>query len=46
LKTVKIPTTVFTLLRICDAFDIQPEHLVSGLPRKRGKSDRTKDDKV
>jgi transcriptional regulator with XRE-family HTH domain len=40
------PTTVFTLLRICDAFDIQPEHLVAGLPRKRAKSDRTKDDKV
>jgi hypothetical protein len=25
------PTTVFTLLRICDAFEIQPEQLVAGL---------------
>jgi DNA-binding Xre family transcriptional regulator len=31
------PTTVFTLLRICDAFDTQPEQLVEGLPRKRKK---------
>jgi transcriptional regulator with XRE-family HTH domain len=37
------PTTVFTLLRICDAFGLQPEQLVAGLQRKRGKSDRAKD---
>jgi transcriptional regulator with XRE-family HTH domain len=34
------PTTLFTLLRICDAFEIQPEQLVAGLGqhfRKRKK---------
>ena len=31
------PTTVFTLLRICDAFEIQPEQLVTGLLRNRKK---------
>jgi transcriptional regulator with XRE-family HTH domain len=31
------PTTVFTLLRICDAFEIQPEQLVAGLLRNRKK---------
>lgn len=31
------PTTVFTLLRICEAFEIQPEQLVAGLLRKRKK---------
>jgi DNA-binding Xre family transcriptional regulator len=25
------PTTLFTLLRICEAFDVTPEHLVAGL---------------
>lgn len=25
------PTTVFTLLRVCEAFDIVPEQLVAGL---------------
>jgi hypothetical protein len=35
------PVTVFTLLRICDAFDIPLEQLVGGLGqhvRKRGKA--------
>ena len=35
------PVTVFTLLRICDAFDIPLEQLVAGLSqhiRKRGKA--------
>jgi transcriptional regulator with XRE-family HTH domain len=31
------PTTLFTLLRICEAFDIQPEQIVAGLFRKRKK---------
>ena len=31
------PSTVFTLLRICDAFEIQPEQLLEGLFRKRKK---------
>jgi len=31
------PSTRFTLLRICEAFDIQPEQLVAGLFRKRKK---------
>ena len=34
------PTTLFTLLRICDVFEIQPEQLVAGLGqhfRKRKK---------
>lgn len=25
------PITVFTLLRVCEAFDVTPEHLFSGL---------------
>ena len=29
------PTTLLTLLRICEAFDIQPEQLVAGLFRRR-----------
>lgn len=31
------PSTLITLLRICDAFEIQPEQLVEGLFRKRKK---------
>lgn len=31
------PSTLFTLLRICEAFGIQPEQLVAGLFRKRKK---------
>jgi transcriptional regulator with XRE-family HTH domain len=31
------PSTLITLLRICDAFDIQPEQLLEGLFRKRKK---------
>ena len=31
------PSTLFTLLRICEAFDVQPEQLVAGLFRKRKK---------
>jgi hypothetical protein len=34
------PITVFTLLRVCEAFGISPEQLVAGLgqrPRKRKK---------
>lgn len=31
------PSTLFTLLRICEAFGIQPEQLMSGLFRKRKK---------
>lgn len=31
------PTTVFTLLRISEAFEIQPEDLIAGLLRKRRK---------
>jgi hypothetical protein len=27
------PTTVFTLLRVCEAFEISPEELVAGLAR-------------
>jgi transcriptional regulator with XRE-family HTH domain len=31
------PSTLITMLRICDAFDIQPEQLLEGLFRKRKK---------
>jgi hypothetical protein len=31
------PSTVFTLLRICDTFDISLEKLVGGLPHRLGK---------
>ena len=31
------PSTLFTLLRVCEAFDVQPEQLVAGLFRKRKK---------
>lgn len=31
------PSTLITLLRICDAFEIQPEQLLEGLFRKRRK---------
>jgi hypothetical protein len=31
------PSTLFTVLRICEAFDVQPEQLVAGLFRKRKK---------
>jgi DNA-binding Xre family transcriptional regulator len=27
------PTTLFTMLRICEALEIQPEQLVAGLSR-------------
>ncbi len=33
------PSTLFTLLRICEAFDIQPEQLVAGLSASARKSD-------
>jgi hypothetical protein len=31
------PSTLFTMLRVCEAFQISPEELVAGLGRHLGK---------